>query len=70
MIASAAVSASDDPAVAAVGECHRRLIFLDELHHLPVGDESPLCVCGFDKESAGDHQPVRLATSRLLLDPG
>src|SRR5947209_5548437 len=42
---------------------------LDELDHLPVGDEIPLGVGRVGKEAAGDPQLAPIGSCRLLGDP-
>jgi hypothetical protein len=44
--------------------------FLDELDHLPVGDEIPLGVGRVGQEAAGDRQFAPLGSRCLLRDPG
>src|SRR5690348_9795726 len=43
---------------------------LDELDHLPVGDEIPLGLRRVGEEPAGDRQLAPIGTRRLLGDPG
>src|SRR5438270_2837970 len=43
---------------------------LDELDHLPVGDEIPLGVRRVGEEAAGDRQLAPIGSRRLLGDPG
>jgi hypothetical protein len=36
--------------------------FLDELDHLPVGDEISLCIARAGEEAAGDRQPTEIGS--------
>src|SRR6185437_9075370 len=47
-----------------------RVRVLDELDHLPVGDEIPLGVRRVGEEPAGDRQLTAIGARRLLGDPG
>src|SRR5947207_5864455 len=44
--------------------------FLDELDHLPVSDEVPLCIGRISEEAAGYRQLAPIGSCRLLGDPG
>ena len=44
--------------------------FLDELDHLPVRDEIPLCLGRVGEEAAGHRQLAPMGSGRLLGNPG